>query len=148
VEKKLARTNPYRNFRFRLEIDGIEQAGFNECSFGDATTELVEYQVGTYLPTNIKLSGERKYGNITLKWGITEPMVLYNWYKKIVDSSAVITRKNISITLVDEAENEKSRWNIVKAWINKYDPTDTNVKGNDVAIDTLEILHEGFKRVS
>lgn len=144
----MARVDPYRNFRFRVEIDGITQAGFNECSFGDATVDLAEYREGTDAPTNRKLSGLTKYGNITLKWGISDSMDLYNWHKGIVDSGAEGARKNISIILIDEAGNDKSRWDIVEAWPTKYDPTDLSAKGSDVAIESLEIVHEGFTRVS
>ncbi len=54
----------------------------------------------------------------------------------------------MSITLVDEAGGDKARWDIVRAWPSKYDPPDFSAKGNEVAIETLEIVHEGFKRVS
>jgi phage tail-like protein len=142
------RNDPYRNFRYRLEIDGITQAGFNECSFGDTTTEPVEYREGTDPTHTRKLSGQTKYGNITLKWGITDSTELYDWFRVVVDAGALDNRKNLAITLVDEAGNDKSRWEIVEAWPTKYDPTDFNAKGNDVAIETLEIVTESYKRVS
>jgi phage tail-like protein len=142
------RNDPYRNFRYRLEIDGMTQAGFNECSFGDTTTEPVEYREGTDPTHTRKLSGQTKYGNITLKWGITDSTELYDWFRAVVDAGALDNRKNLSITLVDEAGNDKSRWDIVEAWPTKYDPTDFNAKGNDVAIETLEIVTESYKRVS
>ena len=66
------RKDPYRQFRFRVEISGISQAGFSECTFADTTTDPVEYREGTERPTFRKLSGLTKYGNITLKWGITD----------------------------------------------------------------------------
>lgn len=144
----MARNDPYRNFRFRLEIDGITQAGFNECTFGDTTTEPVEYREGTDPTHTRKLSGQTKYGNVTLKWGITDSMELYDWFRAVVDAGALDNRKNLAITLVDEAGNDKSRWELVEAWPTKYDPTDFNAKGNDVAIETLEIVTESYKRVS
>lgn len=142
------RVDPYRSFRFRVEIDGITQAGFNEVTFGDTSTELAEYREGTDPPHNRKLSGQNKYGNITLKWGITDSVDLYNWYRAIVDKGARDNRKNIAIILIDEAGEDKARWEIEGAWPNKYDPPDFNAKGNDVAIETLEIVNEGYKRVS
>lgn len=138
------RIDPYRNFRFRIEIDGITQAGFNEVSFGDSTTEMVEYREGTDSPTAKKLSGQTKYGNITLKWGLTDSSELHDWYQQIVAKGAADNRKNMSIILVDEAGSDKVRWNIVEAWPTKYDPTDFNAKGNDIAIETMEIVNEGF----
>ncbi len=144
----MARRDPYRQFRFRVEIDGINQAGFSDCSFGDTTTDPVEYREGNELPVFRKLSGLTKYGNITLKWGITDSMDLYNWRQRVIDAGAEKERKNMSIILIDEAGADKARWDIVQAWPNKYDPTDFSAKGNEVAIETLEIVHEGFKRVS
>lgn len=144
----MPRKDPYRQFRFRVEIDGITQAGFSECSFADTTTDPVEYREGDELPTVRKLSGLTKFGNITLKWGITDTMEIYNWRQQIIDSGAEGARKNMSIILVDEAGSDKARWNITRAWPTKYDPPDFSAKGNEVAIETLEIVHEGFKRVS
>ena len=140
------RKDPLRNFRFRIEIDGIQQAGFSEVSGFDNTVDVIDYREGTD-PTHVrKLSGLTKYGNVTLKWGITDSMEIYNWHKAVVDGN--IQRKNISIIVVDEAGNDKARWEIVNAWPTKYDPPDFNAKGNDVAIENLEIVHEGMTRVS
>ena len=75
-------------------------------------------------------------------------MDLYNWRQQVVDTGAEGARKNVSIILVDEAGADKARWDVVQAWPTKYDPPDFSAKGNEVAIETLEIVHEGFKRVS
>ncbi len=144
----MPRNDPFRNFRFRVEIDGITQAGFNECSFGDSTTEMVEYREGTDQPHSRKLSGQTKYGNVTLKWGLTDSTELYDWFRTVVDVGALDNRKNLAITMVDEAGNDKSRWELEECWPTKYDPTDFNAKGNDVAIETLEIVTESYRRVS
>jgi phage tail-like protein len=74
-------------------------------------------------------------------------MELYNWRKQVMDSGAEKARKNMSIILIDEAGNDKARWDIVNAWPNKYDPPDFSAKGNEVAIELLEVVHEGFRRV-
>lgn len=141
------RKDPYRQFRFRVEIDGISQAGFSEVTFADTTTDPVEYREGIESPVFRKLSGLTKYGNITLKWGITDSRDLYDWRQKVIDTGAETARKNISIILIDEAGADKSRWDIHDAWPSKYDPPDFSGKGNEVAIETMEIVHEGFKRV-
>ncbi|RPJ86089.1 MAG: phage tail protein [Acidobacteria bacterium] len=142
----MARNDPLRNFRFRLEIDGIQQAGFSEVSGFDITVDPIDYREGNE-PTHVrKLPGLTKYGNVTLKWGITDSVELYNWHRQIVDGD--IKRKNIAIVVVDEAGQDKGRWEIVEAWPSKYDPMDLNAKGNDVSIETLEICNEGVKRVS
>lgn len=140
------RKDPFRNLRFRVEIDGIQQAGFSEAAGFDATVDVIDYREGNE-PTHVrKLPGLTKYGNVTLKWGITDSMDIYNWHKAVIDGD--VKRKNISIIVLDEGGNDKARWNIVNAWPTKYDPPDFNAKGNDVAIETLEIVHEGMTRVS
>ncbi len=140
------RKDPLRNFRFRLEIDGIQQAGFSEATVPDTSTDVIEYREGNEITTPRKLPGLTKYGNISLKWGITDSMDLYNWRRQIIDGT--IQRKNIAVVLIDEAGNDKARWEFVNAWPSKYDPPDTNATGNAVAIENLEIVHEGLKRVS
>ena len=142
------RKDPYRNFRFLLEIDGIEQAGFSEATIPDTTSEPIEYREGNYPPTVTKLPGLTKYGNITLKWGITDSMDLYEkWRKPVEEGKMGDARKNVAIILMDEEGNPAARWEFVEAWPSKYDAPDLNAKGTDVAIETLEIVHEGMKRV-
>lgn len=142
------RNDPYRNFRFRVELDGIETAAFSEATVPDSSTDAVDYREGTDPTHQRKLSGLTKFGNVTLKKGITDNMDLYDWRKSVEQSGAKGARKNMSLILIDEEGNDKSRWNIVEAWPTKYDPSDFSAKGNEVLIETLEIVHEGITRVS
>jgi phage tail-like protein len=95
-----------------------------------------------------KVPGLVKYGNVTLKWGITDSMDLYKWRKSIEDGKTSSNRKNMAIVLMDEEGKEKSRWNFSNAWPTKYDPADLNATANEIAIETLEIAHEKMERVS
>jgi phage tail-like protein len=141
------RKDPYRNFRFLLEIDGITQAGFSEVAIPDTSSDVVEYREGSEATTVRKLSGLTKYGNITLKWGVTDSVELYEkWRKLVEDGKMKDARKNVAIILMDEEGNAAARWEFVNAWPSKYDAPDLNAKGTDVAIETLEIVHEGMKR--
>lgn len=142
------RIDPYRNFRFRVELDGIETAAFSEATVPDSSTDAVDYREGTDPTHQRKLSGLTKFGNVTLKKGITDNLELYDWRKSVENSGAVSNRKNVSLILVDEEGNDKSRWDIVYAWPTKYDPSDFSAKGNEVLIETLELVHEGITRVS
>lgn len=142
----MPRNDPLRNFRFRLEIDGITQAGFSEASGFDVSIDAIDYREGNE-PTHVrKLPGLTKYGNVTLKWGITDSMDLYNWHRQIVDGD--IQRKNVAIVVIDEGGNDGPRFEITEAWPMKYDPMDLNAKGNDVSIETLELVNEGVKRTA
>lgn len=143
----MARTDPYRNFNFVVEIGCIKQAGFSDCSGFGATTDPIEYREGDPRAepmTMRKLSGMTKYPNITLKWGITDSREMYDWYLRI--SKGTVDRKNGSIVLYDLDGSEKVRWNFMNGWPAKWDGPDFTAKGNEVAIETLELAHEGIER--
>jgi len=143
----MARKDPLRNFRYRLEIDGLQQAAFSEVAIGDTSTEAVDYREGTD-PSHVrKLSGLNKYGNITLKNGVTDSLELYKWHKAIVDGQLQTNRKKVAIVVLDEAGSDKARFVISEAWPMKYDPSDLSGKGNEVFIEMLELVNEGIERV-
>lgn len=142
------RKDPFRNSRFLLEIDGIIQAGFSEATVPDTSTDVVEYREGNELPSARKLPGLTKYGNITLKWGTTDSMEIYKkWRLPVEYGKMADARKNIAVILLDEEGNPAARWEFANAWPIKYDAPDMNAKGNDIALETIEIAHEGMKRV-
>lgn len=140
------RRDPYTNARFRLQINGIEQGAFVECAIGDTTSDPIEYRVGTDPGHMRKQPGLTKYGNITLKWGMTDSQELWDWRKKVIDGKIEEARKNGSIIILDEEGNSAIQWDFLNGWPSKYDPADLNAKGNDIAIGTLEIAHEGLRR--
>ena len=146
----MPRLDPLRNFRYHLRINDIDQAGFSEVTIGDLSTDPIEYREGDETTTVRKLNGLNKYGNISLKWGITESMELANWHQLIVDDSTPLddVRKTVVITVQNEAGADKASFEIVKAWPCKYDPSDLNATGNEVAIDTLELCNEGIRRIT
>jgi|SRR5215211_984702 len=141
------RKDPFRNSRYIVEIDGITQAGFSEVTVPDTTTDVIEYREGNEVTTVRKVPGLTKYSNIVLKYGITDSMELFNWYKDIVDGKIKTSRKNISVLFLDEQGNEATRWTFVQAWPTKYTPPPGNAKANEIGIETLEIAHEGMLRV-
>ena len=146
----MARQDPLRNFRYLLEIDGITQAGFAEVAIGDLSTEPIEYREGDEPTTFRKLNGLNKYGNITLKWGVTDDIELSKWHGLVVDDAIPLdkARRNVVIRIMNESGDNKAAFEVTKAWPCKYDPTDLNGKGNEVAIDTLELCNEGIRRIS
>lgn len=144
----MARNDPLRNFRFRLEIDSITQGYFSEVNVGDTTTEPIDYREGTD-PTHVrKLSGLTKYGNITLKWGVTDSVELYDWHKAVLAKGAMDNRKTVKIVVIDEAGTDKASFLVSESWPTKYDPSDLNGKGNEVFIELLELVNEGIERTA
>ena len=144
----MPREDPLRNFRFRLEIDGLQTAGFSAVSIGPTTTDVIDYREGTD-PSHVrKLSGLTRYGNVTLKHGVTTSLELYNWHKQIVSGQIATSRKQVAIVVQDEAGADVARYVVSEAWPIKYDPGDLNATGNDVFIETLELVNEGVQRVA
>ena len=135
------RKDPFRSYNFLVEIDGITRAGFRECSGLDSTQDPVEYREGNEPPTARKLPGLVKHSNISLKRGVTDDAQLWEWRKQAIDGK--VQRKNGSIILLDESGAEKERWNFREGWPTKWTGPSFNATGNEVAIETLEIAHEG-----
>lgn len=143
----MPRNDPVRNFRFRLEIDGLQAAAFSEATIADTVTEPIDYREGTDPMHVRKLSGLTKFGNITLKRGITDSLEIYNWHKAIIAGQIQSNRKQVAIVVVDEAGTDKARFVVSEAWPTKYDPSALNAKGNEVLIELLELVNEGIERV-
>lgn len=138
------RVDPYRNFRFLVEIDGIVQAGFTECSGFGSNIEVIEYREGGDAGNVRKVPGKASYPDLTLKWGVTTSTDLYEWHRAALNGQ--IQRRNGSIILLDDQNREQVRWNFFNAWPSKYDGPDFNAKGNDIAIDSLTVSCERVER--
>jgi phage tail-like protein len=139
------RKDPFRSFRFRVEIDGINQAGFTDVTIPDSSIDAVEYREGTDKYTR-KMAGFWKEGNVSLKWGITDSKQLYDWYKSCKEGK--VQRKNVAVKLLDEEDKEVAAWTFENAWPIKYKAPDFSAKTHDVGIENLEIVHEGMKRTT
>jgi phage tail-like protein len=137
-------TDPYRAFQFRVEIHGIQQAGFTECSSLGSHIEVVEYREGGDTTTVRKLPGKTSYPDITLKWGMTDSQDLYNWLLQTVKGT--IQRQSGSVVQLDLTGSEVLRWNFYNAWPSKWDGPAYNAKGNDVAIETLTLTCERVEK--
>jgi phage tail-like protein len=142
------RKDPLLNCRFRVEIDGINQAGFSEVFFADSIIELIEYREGND-PSHIrKLPGLTRVGNVTLRLGMTDSMEVFRWYADTAAQGHTNSRRNVVVIVMDEAGEDKARFVVRDAWPVKYSVGSLNAKGNDVLIETLELVNEGIERVS
>jgi len=137
--------DPLAAFNFQLEIDGITRAGFSECTGLNAEANVIEYREGNESLTTRKLHGLIKYGNVTLKWGVTQDPELFNWFKTVVDGD-IDRKQTMSVVLLDEQRAEAVRWNIINAWPSKYVIPDMKSDGNEIAFESVELCHEGVER--
>ena len=137
------RVDPYRGFNFRVELDNTSVAAFRECGGLTLTTDAVDYREGTDLPLSVrKLTGLRKHANIMMKRGYSPNEDLWKWYKNVING--VSDRRNGAIVLQDEQHNEVLRWEFENGWICKWEGPAMNATSNDVAIESIEICHEGL----
>jgi phage tail-like protein len=136
--------DPYRGYRFRIELDDVERGGFQECSGLDFSQDPIEYREGPDPLYPRKLPGLTKYSNITLKWGITKDEELWDWRDRALKGT--IERKNGSIILVDDEGNDKTRWDFEAGWPAKWTGPTFNATANEVAVETLEIAVEVLKK--
>ena len=137
---------PHGKFNYKVEIDGLEAGGFSEVTGFDASIDVIEYREGDMTQTPLKIPGLKKYGNITLKQGLVDSMVLYEWMTAGLEGD--VERKTLTITLLDIAGSPAASWQIINAWPVKYTAPDFNATSSEVAIESLEIAHEGMTRVS
>jgi phage tail-like protein len=138
------RDDPYKAFNFLVEIDGIARAGFSEVSGLESETSVIEYRLGGESNTVRKLPGLTKYANVVLRRGVTQDADLWNWRKTVVEGK--VDRRNGAIILLNDDRTEVVRWNFFNGWISKWQGPDLNATGNEVAIETIEIAHEGLER--
>jgi phage tail-like protein len=138
-------TDPLASFNFILEIDGIVKAGFSEVTGLNAEANVIEYREGTDANVPRKLPGLSKFGNITLKRGISQDKDLFNWHKTVMDGD-IRRDESMSVVLLDEKRQEVVRWNLRNAWPAKYTGPDLKANANEMAIESVEIAHEGVER--
>ena len=138
------RDDPYLNFNFVVEIEGEPAAGFSEADLPAGRIEAVAYREGTDRSSAARLlPGRVEYGPLVLRRGFSGDAALFQWWQAVAEGN--LDRRNVSVVLLDEKRQEVARWNLVRAWPTKYEPPSLHGLGNEVAIETLEIAHEGIE---
>jgi phage tail-like protein len=139
-------TDPYLVSNFRVEIDNIASITLSEILGLDVSVDVVDYRTGTSpQSTAEKLPGLARYPNITLKRGFTQNTDLWKWVKNILNG--VSDKRNMAIVLQDAQHNDVVRWNVTNAWPCKWSGPALHAGSSDVAVESLEICHEGIELV-
>jgi phage tail-like protein len=137
-----SRNDPYAAFNFIVEIENVTVAGFHEVSGLTTETDAIDYRNGDEENIVRKLPGLKKVTPIAMKRGYTDSIELWEWRKKVLDGKT--ERQSGSVVLLDEARQAVLRWNFREGWPSKWEGPSLNAKNNEVAIETLEIQHEGL----
>jgi phage tail-like protein len=143
------RATPYPAYNFLVTVNGISNDGqavsgsFTEVTGLGVEVAVIEYRNGSEDTTLHKQAGLRKHTNLVLKRGITGDLPFWNWILAGVEGD--IIRADGSIVLLDENKSEVMRYNFTRGWPTKYTgPSFNATKTTEVAIETLEIAHEGL----
>lgn len=134
---------PIPKFHFQVEWGG-NSIGFSEVTGLEMSTDVIEYRDGSSPEYHkIKMPGMQKFSNITLKRGTFKgDNDFYKWFNTIALNN--IERRNLVISLLNENHEPVVVWKIKNAFPVKIQSTDLKADGNEVAIETLEIAHEGL----
>lgn len=143
------RDDPYGAYNFIIEINGVSDDGqavkgsFTEASGLEVEVTPIEYRNGSEEITVRKIPGLKKFTNITLKRGITGDIDFWNWILAAMEGQ--VQRTEGSIIMQDENKQEVLRWNFKRAWPIKFTGPGLNAANNEIAMETLEICHEGLE---
>jgi phage tail-like protein len=135
---------PLPKFYFSVDIGDQQNLTFQEVSGLDAQTQVIEYRAGDNKRfSTVTMPGIRKFSNVTLKKGVfVRDDKFWDWYSQIKMNT--IKRVPVVIRLLDEKGNASMVWTLLNAWPTKITGADLKSDGNEVAVETLEIAHEGM----
>jgi phage tail-like protein len=138
------RDDPYLDFNFLVEIDGVAAAGFSEVDLPAATIEVVTYRDGADKQSSPRsLPGRVAYDALVLRRGFAGDATLFEWWTSL--AGGTIDRRDVAVVLLDEARNPAARWLVRNAWPTRYEPGTLDALGNDVVVETLVLAHEGIR---
>lgn len=139
--------DPYRNYNFKLDINGVTEAHFTECSGLGIKVDVIEYREAGNRQAVRKLPGQVRYGEITLCYGLTDSKQLWDWLMKAATGS--VDRRNVSIIMLGPDGNDTTpglQWNLVQAWPSEWRGAKLASLGQEVAIETLTLVYESLSR--
>lgn len=134
---------PLPGFRFQVNW-GANAIEFSEVTGLNFEIQILEYRHGSHSDySTLKMAGLRKYGNITLKRGTFKGRnEYYEWYKTFKMHKP--ERRDVTIMLLDEEGSWVVKWNLRAAWPTKITSSDLKASGNEIAIESIELAHEGM----
>ncbi|MFM0730572.1 phage tail protein [Paraburkholderia sediminicola] len=135
---------PLPKFYFSVDIGDQQNLTFQEVSGLETETQVVEHRADNSKQfATVKIPGITKVGNVTLKKGVfAKDNHFWAWYSQIEMNT--IKQVPVVIRLLDENGNATMVWTLLNAWPTRITGTDLKADGNEVAVETLEIAHEGM----
>jgi phage tail-like protein len=142
------RKDPLIGYQFALEVQGVITGYFTEVGGIGSEQEIVEHKVTAPDGKDVimKIPGRSKWGDITLKRGVTDALDCNAWRKMVEDGNIGGARKNGSIMVYDVQFKEIARWNFINGWPSKYTFGNLSAGDSSVLTEELTIVHEGIVR--
>ena len=142
------REDPIVGYLFALDIQGVVKGYFTECTGIGSESEIAEQKVVNEKGVQIvlKVPGRLKWGDVTLKRGLTSSMDLWDWRKMVEDGKVKAARKNGTITMFDQELAPKAKWEFKNAWPSKISGPSPKSDGNDIQLEEITIVHEYISR--
>ena len=149
------RFDPYKNFKFRVKMDGKYVAGVSKVGALKRTSEVVEHRVGGDPSTVRKSPGQSKFEPITLERGVTHDTEFEKWANKVWNFGAGLGaevslkdfRKDIIIEVYNEAGQLALAYKVYRCWVSEYQAIpELDASANAVAIQMLTLQNEGWER--
>jgi phage tail-like protein len=134
-------SDPIRNAGFAVEVDGLHQALFRECSGLNGQVAVTTVEEGGS-PVPHQLPGRVTFGNLTLKQGVADSNDLYEWFLKT--GSGRGERKNVTVRLLALDMSPVRSWTLVDAFPVRWNGPSVQAGATDVAVESLELAHEGI----
>lgn len=134
---------PLPKFHFQVKWDSNVMS-FQEVSGLEMEAQMIEYRAGdSKQHSTIKMPGIKKFGNVTMKKGVFKgDNEFWKWFEQ--NKMNTVKRIPVTISLLDQEGNATMVWTLVNAWPTKITGTDLKSDGNEVAVESIEITHEGL----
>lgn len=141
----MAQNDPYRSYNFKLEIGGVAEGHFTECSGLGVKVEPIAYREAGNHQIVRHIPGPVDYASVTLKYGVTKSRELWDWLLKSAEGN--VERRNVSIVLLDsQGTGEVMRWSLVDAWPSEWQGAALNASEKTLAIETLTLVFDRLER--
>ena len=150
ANEEAGREDPLVSFHFMIDCQEEIKGYFTECSGLGSESEVMEHKVVNEKGIEIvkKIPGRLKWGDITLKRGITSNLDMWNWRRQVEEGKVGEARRNGSIVMYDQELQEKARWNFVNGWPTKISGPSPKADSNEIGVEELVIAHELISRVT
>jgi phage tail-like protein len=139
------RTDPYRAYNYKMDIAGVTEGHFTQCSGLGVKVHAISYREGGTGEVVRRLPGPVEYADLTLRYGLTNSRALWDWMMSA--ATGKVARKNVSIVLMDtDGVTEVMRWELIDAWPSEWRGSLLDALAREVAIESVTLVYESLRR--